>query len=118
MNRRVFAVAAAIFAILLVAACATKVPRPTPAQLEVASVRWPDTTLDDLEEGRRLYVRRCSSCHNLPLPTARTIEEWPPIIEDMGEYAQFDEHQTELVERYVISALETPPPPEEKPRQQ
>lgn len=100
-------------AILAVGACVSPVPVPTEAQLSVAQQRWPSASLADLQEGRQLYVRRCSSCHNLHLPTEYTAEEWPAIIAEMGqEYARIDKDQQGLVLRYVISALETPPPAE------
>lgn len=108
---RVISSALAATMILGVSSCASKVPKPTPVQLEVAQQRWPEATLDELTEGRRLYLRRCGDCHALPHPTSRSEQAWPAIVKDMGEYSQFDTRQTELVLRWIISARATPAPP-------
>jgi cytochrome c5 len=92
-------------------ACATMVPDPTPAQLEVAQNRWPSATLPELVEGRRIYINQCSGCHNLPPPSELTATEWPAAIQEMGtEYAKISAAEIELITKYVVSARETPAP--------
>jgi len=92
-------------------ACATMVPEPTPAQLEIAQNRWPTATLAELTEGRRIFVNQCSGCHNLPPPSELTPAEWPATIQEMGaEYAKISAADIELITKYVVSARETPEP--------
>lgn len=105
----------ALALVLLAAACASNIPKPTPVQLETAQVRWPEATFEELEEGRTLYVRRCSGCHNLHLPSEYTVEEWPRHLKEMGsEYAKLEPAEEDLVLQYIISALEMPPPAAEQ----
>jgi len=96
---------------ILLTACETLVPTPTPAQLEVAQKRWPSATLSELTEGRKSYVNQCSGCHNLPAPAELSADEWPSVIQEMGsEYAKIPQSEIELITRYVVSVRETPPP--------
>lgn len=92
-------------------ACATLVPDPTPAQLEIAQNRWPTVTLAELTEGRKIFVNECSGCHNIPPPSELTATEWPATIQEMGkEYAKISPADIELITKYVVSARETPSP--------
>ncbi len=92
-------------------ACATMVPEPTPAQLEIAQNRWPAVTLAQLSQGRKIFVNQCSGCHNLPPPAELTPQEWPATIQEMGaEYAKLSQTDIELITKYVVSARETPAP--------
>jgi hypothetical protein len=72
-----------------------------------ARARWPDTSRATLEQGRSLYVRRCSGCHNLYVPSDYPASAWPEIVEEMSEKAKLDRDERDQVLRYLIVASDT-----------
>ncbi len=90
-------------------------PVASPAALDAARLRWPDTTEAQLAEGRDLFVAKCDACHGHPDVVAIPLTRWPSILERMGKKASLDEKQTESVLRYVSAVRaqltgETPKP--------
>jgi mono/diheme cytochrome c family protein len=90
-------------ALVLAAACAAALRRPTAVDVERAAVRWPGTTVADLERGRAIYVRRCSTCHTLYLPTAFAARDWPPIVDTMAKKARLTPAEKADVTRFLAT---------------
>jgi hypothetical protein len=105
--RRAFA-AAGLLALGI--GCVGSLPRPTPLQAQRAATRWPDATLETLQEGRTLYVARCSACHSLHLPSEYPADKWVGFVEEMASDAKLSAEQKERVIQYLVSAAETPAP--------
>ena len=63
-----------------------------------------NTNLDTLKAGRKLYVKKCSSCHNLYLPTKYNNQEWIGIMEKMQVKAKIDSSQKELINKFLVTA--------------
>lgn len=84
---------------LLLGACAGSVHLPEPTEALARHV--PGTTLAELTEGRRLFVARCSGCHNLPSPRSHRADEWAAEVAEMGKRAKLSEAQQGLVTRYL-----------------
>ena len=96
----------------LAGACATAVPRPTPELLSLAKTRYPDLTLDELREGRRAYVTRCSGCHTLYGVAEFSPEQWVTELDNMEQEVEvrLTAKERYSIERYltaVSSALRT-----------
>jgi mono/diheme cytochrome c family protein len=87
----------------LAAACAAALRHPSPADVAVVAPKWPGTTVEDLERGRRLYVRRCAGCHTLILPAAHPPEEWPRLVDDMAKKARLRPAERDDVVRFVVA---------------
>ncbi len=87
-------------------ACVAVLPKLSQDQIRWANVRWPDVTPEELNQGRRLYVSRCSGCHTLFLPQDFTAVQWQHQLEEMGEQAKLNASQREMVFKYLISAAE------------
>ena len=87
----------------LAAACAAALRHSTPADVTLVSPKWPGTTVDDLERGRRLYVRRCSGCHTLILPSAHAPDDWPVLVDAMAEKARLKPAEREDVVRFLTA---------------
>ena len=85
------------------AACAASLRHPLPQDVDVLAGQWPGTTTEDLERGRRLYVRRCSGCHNLILPRAHPPEEWPRLVDDMADKARLRPGERDDVVRFLVA---------------
>jgi hypothetical protein len=84
-------------------ACAGALRHPSPQDAVRLAPRWPGTTLEDLERGRRLYVRRCSGCHNLVLPRAHPPEEWPRRVDDMAVKGRLGPGERDDVVRFLVA---------------
>ena len=88
----------------LAAACATTIVHPSLDDVRWASARWPDATLESLEQGRSLYVRSCAGCHNLHPPTDYAPDRWPSVIAEMAPDAMVTTQEQELIARYLSAA--------------
>jgi mono/diheme cytochrome c family protein len=60
-----------------------------------------NATLQELEQGRDLYINNCSSCHSLFSPDAYTPAQWKSIINSMGPKTTMSASEILLVEKYV-----------------
>lgn len=87
---------------VLTLACAGLLPPVTPALVERAGSRWPDSSEASLKRGRRLFVDRCSGCHSLVLPREHSEEEWVEWLDAMQERARLTPQERELVLRYLV----------------
>ncbi|HSD67452.1 MAG TPA: cytochrome c [Vicinamibacteria bacterium] len=85
------------------AACAAALRHGTPRDAVLLAPRWPGTTVEDLERGRRTYVRRCSGCHTLILPAAHSPEEWPRLVDAMAKKARLRPEEREDVVRFLVA---------------
>jgi hypothetical protein len=60
-----------------------------------------NVSLNTLKKGRELYMNKCSSCHNLYLPTKYTNQKWLLIIGKMQKRAKIDSSQKDLIMKYI-----------------
>lgn len=96
-------IALAALGLTLGAGCAASLPRPSAATAARAQGRWPDSSLAQLDQGRSVFVQRCSGCHALPLPDSRTEAEWKKVLDEMAADAKLTLDERVLVERFVLS---------------
>jgi mono/diheme cytochrome c family protein len=66
-----------------------------------ASDVTPTSTLQDLQNGRALYVSNCGQCHNYYLPENFTPLQWANILSSMAPRTSMSATQTLLVKKYV-----------------
>jgi hypothetical protein len=98
----------AALAFLAGGGCAAGLRQPVPGDVGSAAPAWPGTTLGDLQRGRSLYVRRCSSCHTLYLPSAYRPQSWPALVESMSEKARLTTAQERDITRFVVTLSAAP----------
>lgn len=92
-----------VIALFLVAACSSKVIKPTQSSVDRISGSFSGVTLADLEEGRNLLKTKCGTCHDLPKPELGPEKYWRGIVPPMAEKAKLNEDQTSKVLQYCIS---------------
>ena len=97
----VLAIATAIAVVF--SACSAALDHPTPQDAQWASREWPGTTVQDLANGRALYVGKCSSCHNLHLPAEHTPEEWKGYVAYMTADAKITPEEAAAIARYLAA---------------
>lgn len=61
-----------------------------PKQVELAKARDANTTEEQLESGRKLFVEKCGECHDHPDLTAVRLSKWPGILKEMLEKADLE----------------------------
>ncbi len=77
---------AAIALSTALAACGSSpYPQPTAADASRGAAHFADLTLDELQQGRTLYVSRCGSCHALKPPAELPPQQWQAEVTKMRE---------------------------------
>lgn len=88
----------------VLAACAASPYRhATSADVAVAQKHRAGVTLDDLEQGRSLYLSRCGACHQLIDPKSVAPSKWPHEVQEMQQRAKLTSEQVELISLYLVT---------------
>src|SRR6478609_366829 len=90
---------------LVAAACGgSAVPMPTSADAARGSGRYPDLTVNELSQGRSLYLGRCGSCHALRRPGELAPERWPAEVSEMRTKngVKLSDDEARALERYLV----------------
>jgi len=58
-------------------------------------------TLQELQQGRSLYIDNCGSCHGLYNPDSYTPSQWRNIISNMSRNTGLSSSEVQLVTKYV-----------------
>ncbi len=75
-------------------------------ELDLAQLKWPGTTKEDLEAGRNIYRNQCTQCHsNFPI-TKFSEKKWRHEIDDMSPKAKLTSEQKEKLTRFILSYRE------------
>lgn len=69
----------------------------TPTSTDVTST----ATLDQLQQGRTLYINNCGNCHGLYSPDDYTSSQWKSIMNSMGAKTSMSAADISLVTKYV-----------------
>jgi hypothetical protein len=103
------AVAAAACALALFG-CAPSalLPAPTSGDASRISTRFPRATLAELEHGRNLYSKRCSSCHELFEPARFDGKRWQTELSQMRDRAGLRDDEERLILQYLSAVGERP----------
>jgi cytochrome c5 len=87
----------AVFIIML--SCTSALYIPT------ASQQTASANLSQLQAGRKLYVRKCGSCHMLVLPEKHTKKEWQHFLDEMQQKASINNLEKEQILLYLAKGL-------------
>jgi mono/diheme cytochrome c family protein len=69
----------------------------TPTSADVTA----KATLQELQQGRTLYINNCSICHGLYSPDSYTPTQWKSILSSMAPRTDMTSSQIQLVTKYV-----------------
>ena len=61
-----------------------------------------DSTLQELKLGRKLYIMKCSGCHNLHLPEEYNSMEWVDNLDGMQNKAKITSEEKNLILKYLL----------------
>ncbi len=84
-------------------ACTASLVHPGPADGQLATGRWPGTTVAQLEQGRAAYVAHCSRCHALHVPEEYPASDWPALVDAMADRAQLGAADREAIVRFLVT---------------
>ena len=79
--------------------CSTALYTPSESQQTTSA------SLLQLQEGRKLYVQKCGSCHTLYLPEKYTKPQWQNFIDEMQQKAKIDDREKEQILKYLSKGL-------------
>jgi len=108
-------------ALLLLTACnATKkstteqsATAPSAKASEVTAVQQAPVTaatvkdvvsLKEMEDGKKLYVSNCVSCHAMKNPSDFTAAQWNNILPSMSRKAKIDEATQASIKKYLLAS--------------
>lgn len=95
--------------VVLFVGCAVKLVPPTQSDADRMQTKYPDYTLDQLNQGKAMYEQHCAECHKLKNPTKFTEAEWQKIVPIMAKKVNkkhpntLDTQSQDLILKYVIT---------------
>ena len=90
----------------MTSACSGQLPEPTTQHLDRAQAKWPGISVADLQEGRRLTVQNCASCHPVPRPSDHPSDHWPEIMDRMTPLVKMTPDESNKIEQYLVLMAE------------
>jgi len=60
-----------------------------------------NATLQELQQGRVLYIDHCADCHSLYSPDDYSANQWPQVLSSMAPRAGLSSANTLLVKKYL-----------------
>lgn len=97
------ALLSALFSALIWGCAGAKaIPVPTEVDVKYAGLNGHATNLEAMTLGRKLYISRCSACHNLEMPAAYSAAKWPYLVEKRVEDAEINPEQQRLITAYLV----------------
>lgn len=77
---------------------------PTQEYADKVSLKFPGSTIEELTNGKELFITKCKKCHDLPKPGKYTPDKWAKIMLKMKIKAKLDDANALLVEKYLVGA--------------
>ncbi len=74
------------------------------SQLYVPTESINSVSVENLKEGRKLYVNNCASCHQLYEPNKCDATKWKHNLDEMQARAKITDNQKKLVYDYLVNA--------------
>lgn len=90
-------------AALLALSCGGTLPPPNTSDVKAANTRWPGTSLEQLQAGRRAYLAQCGKCHSLKSESAVPKEAWEQTVNRMRAKngAKLSDEEVANIARYL-----------------
>lgn len=76
---------------------------PGDAELKAIQVKYPDVTVQVLNEGYAVYSGPCVKCHGQKKIFSRSEESWKKEIDEMAPKAKITEAQKDALWKYILA---------------
>lgn len=93
----------------MIACTASKPIIPGDAQLSAIKQKYPDVSMDKLNNGYGIFTGECTKCHKPKNLYKRKAEEIPDIIDRMAKKAKITDEQKDAVLKYALSVKAAQP---------
>lgn len=87
--------------VILTACGPSAIPHATAGDVARAQARWPDSSEQQLNQGRRAYLVHCGGCHSAVPPARFGASAWQGYVERMAGKAKLADPDKDLVIRYL-----------------
>ena len=78
--------------------------KPAEPDLSVMQQRVPGITIEDAQQGFKLYKFNCAGCHYLHKPNDYTIGGWEKVLPEMLSRAKItSEKEQQLIKNYLFA---------------
>jgi len=94
-SRRKLIVSLSVISAGLIIACSTALYIPS------ENLVTPNTSIDELREGRTAYINKCGGCHTLIVPEKHTPQEWKRWVDKMEPMVKMTEKEKESILKYL-----------------
>jgi hypothetical protein len=84
-----------IISVIFIFSCGTALYLPSTENV------LPNTNIEDLQKGRKLYINNCGSCHSLILPDKYNTEQWQFWVSKMEPKTKINSEDSELILKYL-----------------
>jgi len=108
-------------ALLLLSACSTSKKSTTSSSVSTTNTKATDTapskvapvttatvkdvvSIKELEDGKKLYLTHCNSCHSMKAPFEYTAEQWNRILPIMSKKAKIDDATQASIRKYLLAS--------------
>jgi hypothetical protein len=98
-----------ILSVVLLTSCSAKLLRPTLADVDRGSAKFPGLTVAQLNEGKALFERKCTQCHPAKKPSSRDEVKWRQVVPAMAAKAtkrgkeEISEADQDKILKYLIT---------------
>jgi cytochrome c5 len=74
------------------------------SQLYIPTESKANISVENLQEGRKIYVNNCASCHQLYAPNKYKSGDWQKKLDWMQPRAKITDDQKQLIYNYLVNA--------------
>ena len=96
-----FFLAASVTMLIMVSGCSKNSTDTSGLYIPTSSDATANATLQELEQGRALYIDNCGSCHSLFSPDSYTPAQWRSVMNSMAPKTTMSASEILLVTKYV-----------------
>jgi hypothetical protein len=79
---------------------------PSQKQLDVVEKRWPNSSGEEVKEGQKIFVTKCTECHKAYEITGFTEKKWLREIDHMAPKAKLTEEEKLKLTKHILSYRE------------
>jgi hypothetical protein len=79
---------------------------PSQKQLDVVEKRWPNSSVEDLKEGQKIFVTKCTECHMAYEITGFSEKKWLREIDHMAPKAKLTQEEKLKLTKHILSYRE------------
>ena len=76
-------------------------------QIQIAQLRWPNTVVEELNEGNTIYRTKCTKCHENFAVDTFSEKKWLHEIDDMSPKARLSPEEKLKLTKYLLSYRDT-----------